>query len=640
MEEHNQKNFAPILSNLKKEMAKQEIDALLISHDDEFLSFELQDDSQYLAYITGFTGSAGFACIYAHDLNRSVKVKNVKTNEEQLISCPHAVFIDGRYKIQVTEQTDPELFDTFNFSEVSPADWLCSVLESGQSVGVDLNRISYDYYLKLKEQLNFFGIELKELKYNLIDAIWEEKPEHFYSKVEIYPDEFNGCPSLQKRQALSEELNRRDIDATIIPDPESVCWLLNIRGRDRKGLPVINSRAVAYANGALEWYVNLKHLDDEIQATLEDHFGHVDIFNIDTFNDVLERLCNSQAKVYIDPKNANAHILNSLKEGGATVIEGLGLCQIPKACKNPVEIAGERRAHIKDGIAMCRFLAWLDEQTSLESSSDLEAYQRRVADIDEKIMADKAESYRKIEGDFIEPSFDTISALGPNAAMCHYNHLTAKHPRSLGNDAMYLIDSGAHYIEGTTDITRTVMVGPNISEDEKRMYTLVLKCHIALATTIFPKGTTGLQLDAIARRSLWDYGFDYEHGTGHGVGHLLSVHEGPEVISSRQSLIPLDVGMVVSIEPGFYAAGLYGIRLENLVVVEKCSETHLSHMLRFSPLTLVPFDTRLILREMLTNKEREWLNNYHQRVHQVIKNAGTTLSDMEVNFLTKATARI
>ena len=180
--------------------------------------------------------------------------------------------------------------------------------------------------------------------------------------------------------------------------------------------------------------------------------------------------------------------------------------------------------------------------------------------------------------------------------MCHYNHLTAKHPRALGNDAMYLIDSGAHYIEGTTDITRTVLVGPNISEEEKRMYTLVLKCHIALATTIFPKGTTGLQLDAIARRNLWDYGFDYEHGTGHGVGHLLSVHEGPEVISSRQSLIPLDVGMVVSIEPGFYAAGLYGIRLENLVVVEQCSETHLGHMLHFSPLTLVPFDTRLIFK--------------------------------------------
>ena len=484
MEEHNQKNFAPILSNLKKEMAKQEIDAILISHDDEFLSFELQDDSQYLAYVTGFTGSAGFACISAHDLTRKVKVKNVKTNEDLLLSCPNAVFIDGRYKIQVTEQTDPELFDTFNFSEVSPADWLCAVLESGQSVGVDLNRISYDYYLKLKEQLNFFGIELKELKYNLIDAVWEDRPEHFYSKVEIYPDEFNGCPSLQKRQALSEELNRRDIDATVIPDPESVCWLLNIRGRDRKGLPVINSRAVAYANGALEWYVNLKHLDDEIQATLEDHFGHVDIFSIDSFNDVLERLCTSQAKVYIDPKNANAHILNSLKEGGATVIEGLGLCQIPKACKNPVEIAGERRAHIKDGIAMCRFLAWLDEQTSPESSTDLEAYQRRVADIDEKIMSDKAESYRKIEGDFIEPSFDTISALGPNAAMCHYNHLTAKHPRSLGNDGMYLIDSGAHYIEGTTDITRTVMVGPNVSQEEKRMYTLVLKCHIYQYTKV------------------------------------------------------------------------------------------------------------------------------------------------------------
>ena len=640
MEDRTPKNFLPILLAIKEEMDKQEIDALLISHDDEFLSFELTDDCKRLAYVTGFTGSAGFACICKEDLKEGTAITALKDHDNIPLNNSAAVFVDGRYQIQVKEQIDPKLFDAFNISVVSPSKWLISVLKNNACVGVDLNCISYDYYLRLKQELAVSGIEVKALKYNIVDAIWEDRPEHFFSKVEIYSDEFNGCPSLQKRQALSDELNAREIDATVIADPESVCWLLNIRGRDRKGLPVINSRAVAYANGALEWYVNLKQLDDDTSAQLDEHFGHVDIFSSDRFDEVLDRLGNSQASVYIDPKTANAHILCTLKQGGAIVTEGLGLCELPKACKNPIEVAGERKAHIKDGIAMCRFLAWLDEKTQIENSTDIDAYLRRVEDLDEKVLAEKAEAFRKVEGDYIEPSFDTISALGPNAAMCHYNHQNSEKPRALGQDSIYLIDSGAHYIEGTTDITRTILVGPNPSEEIKRMYTLVLKCHIALATTVFPRGTSGLQLDAIARRNLWDYGFDYAHGTGHGVGHLLSVHEGPEVISSRQSTIPLEIGMVVSIEPGFYATDEFGIRLENLIVVEACNEANLEHMLHFSPLTMVPFDNRLILREMLTNKEREWFNNYQQRVYQVIKNAGSTLSDMEETFLSKATAPI
>ena len=224
--------------------------------------------------------------------------------------------------------------------------------------------------------------------------------------------------------------------------------------------------------------------------------------------------------------------------------------------------------------------------------------------------------------------------------MCHYNRLTAKHPRSLGNDGMYLIDSGAHFLEGTTDITRTIKVGNNVTPEMMKMFTVVLKCHIALATAVFPRGTSGLQLDALARRPLWDLGLDYEHGTGHGVGHLLSVHEGPQNISSRSSTVPLRPGMIVSIEPGFYKDGEYGIRLENLVVVTPCSAPNMSHMLCFEPLTLVPFDLRLIERELLTAREREWLNNYHQHVYNLITSTATTLSDLELNWLAAATAAI
>ncbi|MBO8416478.1 MAG: aminopeptidase P family protein, partial [Proteobacteria bacterium] len=474
----------------------------------------------------------------------------------------------------------------------------------------------------------------------LVDAIWEDRPEPVLSQVEIYPDEYNGCPSMQKRQNLAKALRDEGFDATVISSPETICWLLNIRGRDRHCLPVINCRLVAYANEALEWYVNSKHLNDDLQGELEQHFGHIDIFPEERFEDMLERLCSARSRVYIDPAATNAAILKKLYEGGADVVEGLGLCEVPKACKNDLELAGEHKAHIKDGTAMCRFLTWLDEYTNLDKNTDAESFARDLEDVTEDTLAQKAEQLRKVEGDYIEASFDTISALGPNAAMCHYNHKNFGTPRQLGLDGMYLIDSGAHYLEGTTDITRTIKVGNNVTPEMMKMFTVVLKCHIALATAVFPRGTSGLQLDALARRPLWDLGLDYEHGTGHGVGHLLSVHEGPQNISSRSSTVPLRPGMIVSIEPGFYKDGEYGIRLENLVVVTPCSAPNMSHMLCFEPLTLVPFDLRLIERELLTAREREWLNNYHQHVYNLITSTATTLSDLELNWLAAATAAI
>lgn len=642
MTETIQDESLDLLTALKEKISEYELDALLIPHDDEYLSGDLTPDCERIATLTNFTGSAGFVCVTVSQKEEFPIQVSSQKDEHQLLTIDHpqAVFVDGRYTVQVKEQVDDDVYNTFNFSEVSPCDYLIELLPKKAKVGVDLRCVSYQYYQRLQKELELSGIELVALEENLFDQVWKDRPSPVCAPIEIYPDEFNGCPSLQKRQNLAKALRDRGLDATIISRPETVCWFLNIRGRDREFLPVLNCRLVAYANEAVEWYLNLEHLTDEIQANLEDHVGHIDIFPEAGFDDVLERLSHSNCKVHVDSQSTNAHIFQVLESKGAQVVEGLGLCELAKACKNPNELAGEHKAHLKDGVAMCRFLAWLDDITKADNLTDLEAYQRRTEDLDEAVLAEKAEYFRKIEGDYIEPSFATISALGPNAAMCHYNHAEVALPRKFGKDPLYLIDSGSQYLEGTTDITRTILVGPNLTDEMMLKYTLVLKAHIALASTIFPRGTCGMQLDAIARRPLWEHGLDYEHGTGHGVGHLLAVHEGPQNISTKSSTVPLEVGMVTSIEPGYYEADEYGIRLENLYEVCQCREPGCQHMLCFEPLTLVPFDTRLIIREMLSPSERSWLNDYHQNVLSIIKNTATTMSDLEVSFLTEATAAI
>lgn len=645
MSDQNNSVFEQRVASLRELLDKNDLDALIVSHDDEYLSYELNEDEERLKYITGFSGSAGYAVITSNDLK--INEENIEINQDNtengiVVDRDCAVFVDGRYVVQVKEQIDSDIFQDFDLAKVKPAKWISSVMPKNSTVGIDINCVSYKEYISIKNELGMNNINLVATENNLVDKIWTDKPASVISEISIFPDEYNGCPSPQKRQLIAQTLRDKDLDATVICDPESICWLLNIRGKDRAYLPVINCKMVAYSNEALEWYINPNHFKDEnLQDQLQEHIGHIDIFPEEAFDDVLDRLCSSSCTVYVDPETTNAHVMTKLYSGGAKVSEGLGLCQMPKACKNHIEVAGEYKAHIKDGIAMCRFISWLDNLTALDKPTDSdETFLRRVEGVDEAELATRALSFRKVEAGFIEPSFATISALGPNAAMCHYNHENEATPRALGKDCLYLIDSGAHFIEGTTDITRTILVGPHITDEIKRMYTLVLKSHIALATLIFPKGTSGIQIDAIARRPLWDCGFDFAHGTGHGVGHVLSVHEGPQTISSRRSTVPLVPGMVLSDEPGYYKEGEYGIRLENLLVVMQCTQPGMQHMLCFSPLTLVPFDKRFIDKELLSQKEIEWLNNYHQNVNNVITNAATSLTEDEITWLNKATAAI
>ena len=646
MSDQNKSIYEQRIAEIKQLLENYELDAIIVNHDDEYLSYELNESQERIKYISGFSGSAGYVVITANPKeelsNSGIDVTSSKDGHKYHASKGNAVFVDGRYVVQVKEQISSELFDNYDFSKLSVEDYLSQVMNKNAKIGIDMNCISYKEYLKIKDTLEANNMELVQTNGNLVDKIWFGKPEEILSPIEIFNDEYNGCPSPKKRQEIAQYLRDHELDATVICDPESICWLLNIRGKDRKCLPIINCKMVAYSNEALEWYINQAHfVGDDIEDILQEHVGHVDIFPEERFDEVLDRLCQSSCSVLVDPDSTNAHTMMHLYEGGAKVVEDIGVCLLPKAKKNHIEIAGEYKAHIKDGIAMCRFLSWLDNLTKLDIPVENdEAFTRRVEETTELDLANRALNFRKVEEGFIGLSFDTISALGPNAAMCHYNHETVAEPRALGHDSIYLIDSGAHFNEGTTDITRTILVSPHISDEIRKMYTTVLKSHIALASLIFPSGTSGMQIDAIARRPLWDLGLDYAHGTGHGVGHVLSVHEGPQNISSKRSLIPLEPGMVISCEPGFYKEGEYGIRLENLLVVIPCTKPGMQHMLCFSPLTLVPFDNRLIIKELLSQKEIDYLNNYHQNVNNVIAAAGTSLTEDELNWLNKATATI
>ena len=474
MSDQNNSVFEQRVASLRELLDQNDLDALIVSHDDEYLSYELNEDEERLKYITGFSGSAGYAVITRNDLKineESIEINQDNSENSTLVERDCAVFVDGRYVVQVKEQIDTDIFQDFDLAKVKPAKWISSVMPKNSTVGIDINCISYKEYISIKNELGMNNINLVATESNLVDKIWTDKPAPVISEISIFPDEYNGCPSPQKRQLIAQTLRDKDLDATVISDPESICWLLNIRGRDRAYLPVINCKMVAYSNEALEWYINPNHFKDEnLQDQLQEHIGHIDIFPEEAFDDVLDRLCSSSCTVYVDPETTNAHVMTKLYSGGAKVSEGLGLCQMPKACKNHIEVAGEYKAHIKDGIAMCRFLSWLDNLTALDKPTDSdEAFLRRVEGVDEAELAARALSFRKVEAGFIEPSFATISALGPNAAMCHYNHENETTPRALGKDCLYLIDSGAHFIEGTTDITRTILVGPHITDEIKRM---------------------------------------------------------------------------------------------------------------------------------------------------------------------------
>ena len=592
-------SIASRLGAIRSELTAANLDAFIIPRADEYLGEYVPEHNERLYWATHFTGSAGLAIV---------------------LKDRAAIFTDGRYTVQVRLQVDAALFSYESLTDTPQIEWLCDALPAGSRVGFDARLHTLAWFENAKAILDKAQIELVSVAKNPIDLHWQHRPAPSSAPITLFSNESAGKTSLQKRTEIGALVKKAGADVALIAALDSFCWLLNIRGNDIPRLPVVLGCALLYANGDMVLYTDLAKLPEGIEA----HVGKGVSFKAEaTLADTLASL--QGVKLLADPNSANAWAQNIAREAGAKLIAGIDPVALPKAQKNSAELAGIRACHIRDGVAVTRFLAWLDAEVA---SNHLH---------NEATLADKLESFRLQDEHYREPSFDTISAAGANAAMCHYNHNNGT-PAMMTMNSLYLVDSGAQYIDGTTDVTRTIAIG-NVTDEHKKMVTLVLKGHIALDQARFPKGTSGQQLDAFARQHLWQYGFDYDHGTGHGVGHFLSVHEGPQRIGKNVNGIALLPGMVLSNEPGYYRADNFGIRLENLMVVQHCEALKGAEreMYEFDALTMIPMDKRLIDKHMLTQGEISWFNAYHQQVYDTL---APLMSGDELAWLTQATRAI
>ncbi|MEI8599646.1 aminopeptidase P family protein [Vibrio sp. M60_M31a] len=563
---------------IREWLAQHNIDALLIPHEDEYLGEYVPAHNERLHWLTGFTGSAGAAVI---------------TKDKA------AMFVDGRYTVQVTKQVPAELFEYRHLIEEPALDWIKNNLAAGTSVAID-PRMHSSAWLDTAQAKLAGKFELNMLTSNPIDELWHDRPAPVVSHVRLMPTEAVGQSSESKRQEIAQLIKNAGADSAVITALDSICWLLNVRGLDVSRLPVLLSHAILHADFTVEYFLDPARLPDEFEA----HVGTgVTVHHPEALQSRLEAMTGK--KVLVDPAISNAWFKLVLQNSGASVIAAADPCLMPKAAKNAVEIAGMKACHVRDGVAMSKFLCWLDAEVAAGSLHD------------EATLADTLEAFRKEDPTLMDLSFDTISAAGGNAAMCHYNHENQPVPGKLEMNTLYLVDSGGQYLDGTTDITRTIAIGQPSAEMIKQ-FTLALKGHIGVARARFPKGTCGYQIDTLARQHLWAEGYDYDHGTGHGVGHFLSVHEGPASISKRQINVPLTEGMVLSNEPGYYRADAFGIRIENLELVVETQTNGDFPVLSFESLTRCPIDKRNINVDMLTRPELAWLNDYHQKVWEQI----------------------
>ncbi|MFA0158970.1 aminopeptidase P family protein [Vibrio sp. 10N.261.46.A3] len=550
------------------------LDAVIIPHEDEYLGEYVPAHNERLHWLTGFTGSAGAAVI---------------TRENA------AIFVDGRYTVQVRKQVPAELFEYRHLIEEPALDWITSSLAQGSKVAFD-PRMHTAAWLKGAQAKLAEKVELTTLSSNPIDELWSDRPEPVVSDVRLMATDAVGQSSESKRAEIAGLLKAKGADAAILTELDSICWLLNIRGLDVSRLPVVLSNAIIHADESVDFFLDPARIPTGFEA----HVGNG--IRVSHPSELEARLQSLEGKnVSVDSGTSNAWYTLVLQNSGAHIIEAADPCLMPKAAKNETEIAGMKACHIRDGVAMAKFLSWIDAEVAQGNLHN------------EAVLADKVQSFREQDPTLMDLSFDTISAAGGNAAMCHYNHENQPEPGQLEMNTLYLVDSGGQYLDGTTDITRTIAIGQP-SAEMIQQFTLALKGHIGIARARFPQGTRGFQLDILARQHLWAEGFDYDHGTGHGVGHFLSVHEGPQSISKKLIDVPLVEGMVLSNEPGYYRADEFGIRIENLeLVVELPTQGDFS-VLTFESLTRCPIDKRNINVDLLTRPELAWLNDYHQKV--------------------------
>ena len=577
--------YSDRLAALRDQLARDRLDGFVVPLTDEHMSEYVGTYAQRLAWLTGFQGSAGTAVV---------------------MPAEAAIFTDGRYTIQVREQVDGGEWEFVPVPERSVAAWLGDHAKEGARIGYDAWLHTRSWVDEARAALADIGAELVAVDTNPVDAIWPDRPAPSKARLVAYDAALAGRNSAAKRADIADWLGDQRADAVVLTALDSIAWALNVRGTDVDHTPVALAYAIVGADGATDLFVDGDKIDDAVTQ----HLGNsVRIHDRAAFATALADYRGK--RVAVDPERAVAAIFDALEAGGARILAKRDPVVLAKAIKNPVEVAGHAAASIRDGAALTRFLRWVETTCGDGSQTELSA-------------AAKLREFREATGKLVDLSFSAISATGPHGAIPHY-HVTEESNAPILPGQLYLIDSGGQYVDGTTDVTRVVPIGDPSAEMRDR-YTRVLKGHIAIATAIFPDGTVGGHIDSFARRPLWEAGLDFGHGTGHGIGSYLAVHEGPQRIAAPNypggaALEPLRAGMLISNEPGYYKAGEYGIRIENLVhtVVRDIPGGDPDRtMLGFDTLTLAPIERMLIDPALLTDDELCWLNAYHARVIEIL----------------------
>ncbi len=577
------------ISGLRRVMAEKGLAAWVLPRTDAWRNEYLRACDERLAWLTGFTGSAGLLVVLADQA---------------------ALFVDGRYTLQAVEQVDTEVVTVLPVADHRPADWLAERLEEGGRVGFDPWLMSRVEVRRWRRKVERKGAMFVPVLPDPVDALWEDRPPPPEGEIFLHPVRFAGMAVAEKLELIRARLVEAGADHVLITGTDSTSWLFNVRGHDIPHTPVVLGWALVPAEGKAELFVEPGKASEEVSDALSDTAF---IRPLQALEGRLRELGKGGARVLVDEDHAAEELLRIMEEAGATLIPGRDPCVMPKACKTEAERAGARAAHVRDGAALVRFLCWLETAAADGSVDEISAAVKL-----EECRIDISE---RAGEPLFDLSFDTISAAGPHGAIVHYR-VTTRSNRPLRPGELYLVDSGGQYRDGTTDVTRTVFIGPSSmlpDAEMRRHYTLVLKGMVALSRVRFPKGTTGANLDVLARQFLWAEGLDYDHGTGHGVGAFLSVHEGPQSIS-RIGRAEFRPGMITSNEPGFYLEGRYGIRIENLVLCREPSRRAEDEreMMSFETLTLCPVDRRLIDTGLLNPDERAWLDGYHRHVREAL----------------------
>ena len=581
------------LTALRNVMTDAGLDGLLVPRTDEHQSEYLPGYAERVAWLTGFTGSNAFLLVLPDEAR---------------------LFSDGRYTLQVRAQTDRSAYTPDDMVDNPPARYLGGLDLAGMRIGYDPWLHTIRGFRRFKAAADKAGATLVPTEGNLVDTIWSDRPGRPMEPIVVHPLEVAGEPHAEKIAKIAETTRKKRADAVVLTQADGAAWLFNLRGNDVPQKPMFLAYSIVNSDGSAQLFIDPGKMTPDAEA----HLADVTVTDIAAFPAALTALGEAGAAVMVDPANVSVKIADTIRNAGGTLIEATDPIEAPRSRKNAVEQAGSRAAHIRDGAAVTRFLAWFDEEA-------------QKGQLDEIAAAEKLLAFRRETNQLKDIAFPTISGAGANGAIVHYR-VTHATSAPIEQNTLYLVDSGAQYLDGTTDITRTLLVGEP-SEEHKHAYTLVLKGHIALATARFPKGTTGAHLDALARQFLWANGLDYAHGTGHGVGSYLGVHEGLARIA-KQGAVPLEPGMLLSNEPGYYKEGAYGIRLENLVFVTEPEDLGGDQpMMGFETITRAPFERRLIAVDLMSDAELDWLNGFHAKVFADI---GPLLSGDDLAFLEAA----